>query len=137
MSTETAIPQSSVKKVDGRGKHPNSRKNLIPFHPGHQHNPHPGYPLKEKLQDMLRKPLKEPKDDAPAGDQLVYSTLKGAIDLVPVAFNQTWDRVEGKVPGDQPVANQDNRVVNIYVTSNKVKELMNKVTDRLKLTETS
>ena len=60
-------------------------------------NGHSGYPLKERLYHALDKPLTEPKEDAPAGEQLVYATLKGAIDLVPAPFHETWDRVEGKV----------------------------------------
>ena len=54
------------------------------------------YPLKERLQHALDHPLKEPKPDAPTGEHIVYATLKGAIDLVPVAFHETWDRTEGK-----------------------------------------
>ena len=87
-------------KPPKRKMHPNSLANLKPpYKPGE--NGHGRvYPLKERLQHQLDHPLVEPKDNAPAGERLVYATLKGAIDLVPTAFNQTWDRVEGKVPGD-------------------------------------
>lgn len=44
--------------------------------------------------------LEKPADDAPAGDLLVYATLKNAIKCVPVAFREAWDRAEGRVEGD-------------------------------------
>ena len=97
MTTEIS---TSSQKIDGRGKHPNSRANLIPFKPGQNGNPHPGYPLKERLQDLLRKPLKEPDKKAPAGEHVAYATLKGAIEREPTPFKEVWDRTEGKVPGD-------------------------------------
>jgi len=79
------------------GKNPNSLANLKPYKPGE--NGHGRvYPLKERLQHALDHPLKEPKPDAPAGEQLVYATLKAAIEIVPVAFREAWDRTEGKVP---------------------------------------
>ena len=81
------------------GRNPNSLANLLPhmYKPGT--NGHGRvYPLKQRLQHALDHPLKKPKADAPAGEQLVYATLKGAIDLVPTPFRETWDRVEGKVP---------------------------------------
>ena len=77
--------------------HPNSLANLIPYPKGvngHQG----GYSLAERLKHSLDKPLTKPKEDAPAGDHVVYSTLQGAIGLVPVALRETWDRTEGKVP---------------------------------------
>lgn len=78
---------------------PQSLANLRPYLPGT--NGHGRvYPLKERLQHALDKPLKAPSPDAPHGDVIVYNTLKGAAELVPVAFHETWDRVEGKVPGD-------------------------------------
>lgn len=82
---------------DGRVMSPKSLANLNPpYQPGT--NGHGRvYPLKERLQHALDKPLTKPKDDAPAGDYVVYATLKGAIDLVPIAVRETWDRVEGKV----------------------------------------
>lgn len=97
---------------------PNSLANLIPYKPGT--NGHGRvYPLKLRLQHALDHPLVAPKDDAPAGDHIVYATLKGAKDLVPVAFRETWDRVEGKVLGDQPQGNPDNRSVTfVFVLPN-------------------
>ena len=93
MTTELARPPKYKP-----GQHPNSRANLRPpYKPGT--NGHGRvYPLKERLAHALDKPLTPPKKDAPAGDHVVYATLKGAIDLVPVAFKETWERTEGKVP---------------------------------------
>ena len=106
------------------GMHPNSRANLKPpYKPGE--NGHGRvYPLKERLAHALDHPLTEPKADAPAGDHLVYATLKAAIEIIPVAFRETWDRVEGKVPGDQPPVNQDNRVLNVIVLNEQTKNLI-------------
>lgn len=113
-----------------RKMHPNSLANLKPpYKPGE--NGHGRvYPLKERLRHQLDHPLVEPKDNAPAGERLVYATLKGAIDLVPTAFNQTWDRVEGKVPEPSrpmPEGYQDNRVLNIVVLNTETKELIGKL----------
>ena len=119
------------------GEHPHSRANLLPYQYKPGENGHKGYNLKERLYHSLDHPLEAPPEDATSGEQLVYETIKGAIGLVPVAFKEVWDRVEGNVPVAQPSASQDNRVVNIYVTSDKAKELMEKVADRLKLTEST
>ena len=94
--TTNAISASRPEKYP-LGKHPNSLANLKPYKPGT--NGHGRvYPLKERLAHALDKPLTAPKENAPAGDHVVYATLKGAIDLVPVGVRETWDRVEGKVP---------------------------------------
>ena len=89
-------------EVDKRGTIPKSLANLAPpYLPGT--NGHGRvYPLKERLQHALDHPLKVPKADAPAGEQLVYATLKGAIELVPTPFRETWDRVEGKIREPEP-----------------------------------
>lgn len=76
---------------------PSSLANLVHYKKG-QNGHGRVYPLKERLRHALDHPLKEPKPDAPHGDVIVYNTLKGAAELVPVAFRETWDRVEGKVP---------------------------------------
>jgi len=77
--------------------HPNSLANLKPYSKGE--NGHKGgYNLTERLYHSLNKPLREPAADAPSGEQIVYNTIKGAIELVPVAFRETWDRSEGKAP---------------------------------------
>ena len=87
------------------GRHPNSIKagtaNLIPYKPG-QNGHGRVYSLANRLKHALDKPLAIPEKNATAGEQIVYKTLAGAIDLVPVAFREVWDRTEGKVPGDTP-----------------------------------
>ena len=115
-----------------RGEHPNSRKNLCkPFPPGVNGNPHPGYSLTLQLKDALRKPFNPPPFDAPVRDHIVYATLKGAITCEPTSahLKEVWDRVEGKVLGDQPpVTNQFNLAqINIVVRDEKVKELVGKI----------
>ena len=96
MTTDIARPPKIAK--DGRVMSPRSLSNLKPpYKPGE--NGHGRvYPLKERLRHALDHPLKEPPPDAPAGDHLVYATLKAALEIVPVAFRETWDRTEGKVP---------------------------------------
>ena len=85
-----------------RKMHPNSLKNLRPgsevgFKPGESGNKQ-GYSLKSRLDDAMGKRLTKPPDDAIAVDQLVYSTLEGAILREPTPFKEVWDRTEGKVP---------------------------------------
>ncbi len=82
------------------GKHPNSLHNLRPGNPALNNANSQGYSLTSALKHALGKPLVIPAPDAPVRDQIVYSTLKGATELVPAAFRETWDRAEGKVPGD-------------------------------------
>ena len=93
-----ATPSTSV--VYKHGQHPNSRKNLKPFPPGVNGNPHPGHSLTLAIKDALRKPLKRPSEDAPVRDHIVYATLAGAINCEPTSahLKEVWDRVEGKVP---------------------------------------
>jgi len=92
----TAISRPSV-KVDGRGKHPNSKKNLKPFQPGN--SGHPGgnpYPVSRHLKDLLC--------DAKNGKEVAEIILRTAT--LPnsrgyaTALTQLLDRTEGKVPGD-------------------------------------
>ena len=94
MTTDISNPVKIAK--DGRVMSPNSLANLKPYLPGT--NGHGRvYSLANRLKHALDHPLTEPKVDAPVGEHIVYATLKGAIDLVPVAFRETWDRTEGKV----------------------------------------
>ncbi len=75
---------------------PKSLANLIPYKPGE--NGHKGgYNMTERLRHALDHPLKPPDENSPVGERLVYSTLKGAIELVPTPFREAWDRAEGKV----------------------------------------
>ena len=95
-----------------RGKHSNSVANLAVGRAklaekrknGELTNPE-GYSLTSALKTSLNKPFSKPALDAPVRDHIVYKTLKGAYDLVPVAFKETWERVEGKVPGDGTTIN--------------------------------
>lgn len=116
------------------GKHPNTLaaglKNLKPYKPGE--NGHGRvYPLKERLRHALDKPTsfldEEPKS---IGDAMVRATLKGALDLIPSPFHETWDRVEGKVKDETPPVSQDNRVINIIVIDNETKDLIARIKDR-------
>ncbi len=84
-----------------------SLANLIPFQykPGQNGNPKPGNSLKAVLMNALLEPLQEPAAGAPARDHIVYATIKGAIACEPTSahLKEVWDRVDGKVPGDQPL----------------------------------
>ena len=126
MTTESSLSQ--VKYPPGR--HPNCLKNLKPFKSGENGNPHRPYPLKQQLEDALRRPLASPHQKAAAGKHLVYSTLQGALLREPTPFREVWDRIEGKLQ-DTPPVSVDNRQVNIYVTSEKSKELTENAGRRL------
>ena len=102
------------------GRNPNSLKNLIPYKPG-QNGHGRVYSLANRLKHALDKPLTEPKEDAPVGERIVYKTLTGAIDLVPVAFREVWDRTEGPVgKGILPI--QDNRQYTIIIQGDDAKK---------------
>ena len=81
-----------------RGMSPNSRKNLLGprWKKGESGNPQ-GTSLSADLKRALNKPLRQPSEDAPAREMLIYSTLKGAIKREPTPFKEVWDRTEGKV----------------------------------------
>ena len=86
--------------------HPNSLKALIPtqYPPGtNGNNGGNGYSLKAELKHALNKEKRL---------ELVNSTIEGAILREPTPFKEVWDRVDGKVLGDQPTGTQDNRVLN-------------------------
>jgi len=101
------------------GKHPNSLKNLRAGNPPVDIGKH-GYSLTSALKDKLGKPLQEPPANAPVRDHIVYKTLKGATELVKVAFRETWDRSEGKLVDEKPQFT-DNSTYNIIVTGDEVK----------------
>jgi hypothetical protein len=94
---------SPVTEKYGRGKHPNSKKNLIMFPPGHNGNPNPGLSLTCRLRKALLESKKEPGKDASVAEQLVYSTLEGALKREPTPFREVWDRVDGKLQDTPPV----------------------------------
>ena len=111
-----------VRDRNKRVMNPNSLANLRPGNPPVDIPQNNGYSLTAELKHALNKEKRL---------AIVNSIIEGAILREPAPFHELWDRVEGKVPGDQPPANQDNRVVNIYVTSDKAKELMSRVAERL------
>ncbi len=86
-------PKSLANLAIGRARLVEKRLN------GELSNPE-GSSLTSALKHGLNKPFQVPDVDAPVRDHIVYKTLKGAYDLVPVAFKETWDRAEGKVEGD-------------------------------------
>lgn len=109
------------------GEHPNSRANLKSGYHGQNMNPN-GYSLSARLKKLLSEkaefisPTARPEDKL-WGDQIVRTILaESATGNVPM-IKELLDRTEGKVPGDIPASFQDNRVVNIYVDSEKAKEL--------------
>ncbi len=86
-----------VKKYP-HGKHPNSIKNLKPFKPGENGiSPGQGYSLTSALKHSLDKPLKEPLEDAPVRDHIVFATLQGALERETTPLNTVWDRADGKL----------------------------------------
>ena len=101
MTTSKAVSKPKTKRRGHPQTNSNSLANLIPYKKGE--NGQNGWSLKSELKTaLIRKKRK----------QIVKATIQGAIDLVPVAFHEVWDRVEGPVRKDQPPVNQDNRVVN-------------------------
>ncbi len=98
VSTEQPIVKLN-KSGNRRGMLPKIQANLVPdaqWQPGETGNPR-GYSLKSRLQDAVDKPLKDPGEDATAGDRLVHATLKGAIELQSTPFTEAWNRLEGRV----------------------------------------
>ena len=121
---EISLPMTSLKSVKYKpGQHPNSRKNLRPFHPGENGNQHSGYSLTDQLRDSLRRPLVPPGPKAPAGEHIVYATLEGAKLREPKPLDIVWDRVEGKLIERREVIG-DIRAVTIVVGSEDSKKLV-------------
>ena len=116
------------KNGEKRVSHPNSLANLkpIPWQPGQSGNPH-GSSLKARLLDAMEKPPAQLTEDSTCVERLVPSTLEGALLREPTPFREVWDRTEGKVEDKSNPTYQDNRVVNIIVSSEKAKELTEKV----------
>ena len=115
-----------------RKMHPNSLANLNPPYKKGE-NGHSGYPLKERLYHALDHPLKVPKPDAPAGEHIVYATLKGAISCEPSSahLKEVWDRVEGKLQDVRAGNNGDNRVINFILSEGQSKSLIEGIAKRL------
>ena len=123
MTAET-IPEKLLKYK--RGENPNSRKNLKSGYHG-QGNGQNGYSLTSELKHMLQ--------DKELRQKLVESTIRGAIKREVTPFKEVWDRVEGKVSGDQPPVQNDNRVLNIIVLDRHTAELISQMGERAKRLE--
>lgn len=108
-------PPLKVEKYPA-GKHPNSIKNLKPYPKGVSGNEGSGkgYSLTAELKHALDKETRV---------RLIKATIDGAIAREPTPFREVWDRVEGKVPGDMPPGFQDNRTINIIVSTEEAKQL--------------
>ena len=100
--TQTSTERLTTNKRRGHPQtNPRSLANLRPGNPPVDTGKH-GYSLKSRLLDALSKSdLSQVKRET-VGDEIVIATLRGAIDLVPVAVKETWDRVEGSVAQQQP-----------------------------------
>lgn len=92
------------------GKHSNSLKNLKPYPKGVSGNAGSGngYSLTAELKHALNKEIRE---------KLVQSTIAGAIKREPTPSKEVWDRVDGKVKGDEPP------IVDIKIRGRVVREL--------------
>ena len=91
---------------------------------GHQHV----YALANRLKHALDKPLVKPDAKSSVGDQLVYSTLQGALLREPTPFHEVWERIEGKLQDSKSGdTNIDARQIIINVTSDKAKELTSRI----------
>ena len=105
---------------------PNAKSlaNLIPYKPGQSGNAGSGngYSLTSELKHELSK--KEIRQ------QIVKSTIEGAILREPTPFKELWERSEGKVP-DKTIPPQQNTQINIIVDS-KGEGLLSKLDSVLK-----
>ena len=85
MTAELPASPTKINRRTGKPMHPNSLANLAPpYPPGTNGNPKPGNSLKAVLLNKLTYEKQVAIADA---------TIQGAIDLVPVAFHEVWDRV--------------------------------------------
>ena len=124
----TDTPQKPVKYK--WGQHPNSKKNLKPFLPGHPNANLKGYSLTALLKDNLHKSHKPPGKKASVGERLIYSTIEGALKREPTPFKEVWDRVDGRLQDILPSVSIDNRQVNIFVLDKETQELLGRVGER-------
>ncbi len=109
-----------------RGQNPISQKNLKPFPPGVNGNPHPGHSLTLALKDALHKSPELRK-------QLIESLIKGAILREPTPFRELWDRHEGKLQDTKAEITIDNRQLIIIVQDQETKELLERVAERTRV----
>ena len=111
--TQTSTKRLTTKRRGHPQTNPRSLANLRPGNPPVDSGKH-GYSLKSRLFDALDKADISQIKRETVGDQIVLATIKGAIDLVPVAHKEVWDRVEGSVNQQQPAGN--NLQINIVVS---------------------
>lgn len=123
--------ENSVTKPK-RGQHPNSLANLRPPWTSENHpKPPGGETVTHSLKDILREFDAKKKNARIIAEKMVERAkiLTGKSDAL--ILTQLLERTEGKVPGDIPAGYQDNRTINIIVSSEKAKELTENVSRRL------
>ncbi len=134
----TNFSLASEKKLDGRGSHPNSRKNLKPFPKGVNGNPNPvGYSVSHRLKKMLQElsdfiPPNANPNDKVYRDQIARAILiksaQGDVSMI----HELLDRTEGKVPDPGKGQGEvNNTQINIIVSNDKARELTEQVAQRL------
>ena len=100
----TSIKETSQKQEKyEHGKHPNSRKNLIPYKPGENGvRPGQGYSVTSEVKQLLRKEHTRKE----IAQTMIDESKDGNVPML----KELLDRTEGKVPGDQPLAQNVNVV---------------------------
>ena len=99
----TSAVSASKPKIDGRGKHPNSLKNLKPpWPPGFKPPGAGGETVSHSLKDILREMDSGRSNARAIAEKMVERAkiLTGKPDAA--ILNQVLDRTEGKVP--QPIS---------------------------------
>lgn len=110
---------------DGRGKNPNSLKNLIPYEKGVSGKPGGNpYPVSRHLKDLL---CNEQNGRAVAKTMLLTANLPNSKGYG-VALKQLMDYTE-PAPIRQP--EQGTRIINIFVGTDKAKQMVEGMTGRL------
>ncbi len=106
MTTTETLPRitstkSKNKHGDTRGLHPNSLGNLkpIPFLPGN--NGGPGRPISDRAREKLAEDCPFDSQGRKWKEVLPEAMLRQALSRTE-GMRELLDRVEGKVPGDQP-----------------------------------
>jgi len=98
----------SIQTKYARGLHPNSRKNLRNGNFDDFNRDYSGFKLTKALKLALMAGGKQ------KAQELIKSTIEGALLREPTPFKEVWDRVEGRIQDDKPQYN-DNRQYNIII----------------------